>query len=444
MADERLDIRGTSGLAVYGGRVEEEWHPKLSGSLGARVYREMSDNDPIIGAFLYAIESLVRQVEWQVETSADTPEHKAVADFVEEVVDDMSMTWADFVSEALSMLVHGWAYFEIVYKLRDGENKDPRRRSQYSDGRLGWRKLQIIGQTTLDHWEIDADGGIRGLTQLDPVSGRTAYIPIEKALLFRTRSNKNNPEGRSLLRNAYRPWFYKKRIEEIEAIGVERDLAGYPVLEVPPQIMSTTANAAERALRSELETLVQQIKRDEREGVIIPAQSYNGKETGYNLRLLNSGGRRPIDVDAIIKRYESRMAMSVLAEFLLLGTDKVGSFALASTKTDLFAVALGGMLDTMQATINRFALSRLLSFNGFDREVWPEITHGDIEKPDLVELATYVKTLSDTGFDVLDEETERMMRSFGNLPARDDRPAEPTPANVAALASARRSREAGA
>ena len=31
-----------------------------------------------------------------------------------------------------------------------------------------------------------------------------------QALLFRTKSRKDNPEGRSILRNAYRPWYFKE------------------------------------------------------------------------------------------------------------------------------------------------------------------------------------------------------------------------------------------
>ena len=62
--------------------------------------------------------------------------------------------------------------------------------------------------------------------QLAPPSYKQVVIPMEKCLLFRTQTHKNNPEGRSILRNAYRSWYFKKRIEEIEGVGIERDLAG--------------------------------------------------------------------------------------------------------------------------------------------------------------------------------------------------------------------------
>ncbi|MGI6498023.1 MAG: hypothetical protein ACOX0U_04265 [Oscillospiraceae bacterium] len=52
-------------------------------------------------------------------------------------------------------------------------------------------------------------------------------------MIFRTKSRKGSPEGRSILRNAYRSWYFKRRIQEIEGIGIERDLAGFPTLTAP-------------------------------------------------------------------------------------------------------------------------------------------------------------------------------------------------------------------
>ena len=56
---------------------------------------------------------------------------------------------------------------------------------------------------------------------------------LERALHFVTKSRKNNPEGHSILRGSYRAWYFKRRIQEIEGIGLERDLAGFPVLTAP-------------------------------------------------------------------------------------------------------------------------------------------------------------------------------------------------------------------
>ena len=62
-----LDILGHSGLSYSGGSISEEWLTKLSGDRALRVYKEMRDNDAVIGSILYAIKSMVRQTPWKVE-----------------------------------------------------------------------------------------------------------------------------------------------------------------------------------------------------------------------------------------------------------------------------------------------------------------------------------------------------------------------------------------
>ena len=50
---------GSTGLRAYGGYVTEEFLPELRFQQGARKYREMADNDPIVGAVLYGLAAAV-------------------------------------------------------------------------------------------------------------------------------------------------------------------------------------------------------------------------------------------------------------------------------------------------------------------------------------------------------------------------------------------------
>jgi len=419
--DENLIEIGTTGLRTNGGQIDQEWLAQLKGQRGVRAYAEMRDNDAVVGAILYAIESLIRQVEWTVRPANESDAAARAAEFLEECVGDMSSDWEAFISEVLSMLVFGFAPFEIVYKVRGGDSNEPFQRSAYDDGRIGWRKFAIRGQDTVARWEMDLDGGIRGLWQRTPPTYEETLIPIEKLLLFRTRSERNNPQGRSVLRNGYRSWYFLKRLQEIEAIGVERDLAGLPVLQVPPEIMTAKATPAQKALRSNLESMIQQIRRDEREGVIMPAElDREGKPTGFKLSLLSTGGSRSLNTDEIIRRYESRIAMSVLAEFILLGADAHGSFALAASKTALFATALRSTLESIASVLNRFAVPRLFALNPeFDRELLPSFDYGDIEDRPLDELGGFLQTMTGAGLITPDAVLEEHLRSAAGLPAVD-------------------------
>ena len=422
----RMREIGTTGLSVFSGEIDEEFLPQLAGTRAIQVFREMRENDPIVGAVLFAVEMLVRQVDWRIEAGGDTPADLEAASFLESCLEDMAETWEDTVASILTFLTFGFSVHEEVYKRRGGASRDPRQNSRYADGRIGWRKLPIRAQDTIERWVFDPETGeMQGAVQTAAPDFNERHIPVERFLLFRTTSTKGNPEGRSILRNAYRPWFFKKRIEEIEGIGIERDLAGLPTIYVPPELLANDASPADKALLSELKKLARNVRRDEKEGVIFPlAYDEDGREL-YRFELLTTGGRRQFDTSAVVQRYDSRIAMTALADFILLGQDKVGSFALASSKTALFSSAIGAWLDAISAQFNRFAIPRLFGMNAFPIADLPKLLHGDIEDVDLSELGDYVSKLSGAGASLFpNRELENYLLERGNLPVSEEDPAE--------------------
>jgi hypothetical protein len=412
---------GSSGLHQYGGEIQQDFLRQLRGKQAYANYREMADNDPVVGAMLHSIEMLIRAVDWTVEPSDPDDERSiAEAQFVSSCLGDMSDSWADTLAAIMGFLVYGYSYHEIVYKRRQGYTKDPRTRSKYTDGRIGWRKLPTRSQETIDRWNLDDNGGIRGAYQNDPNSQKkgVVYLPIEKALLFRTTSKLNNPQGRSILRNAFIPWYYKRRIQEIEAIGIERDLAGLPVALVPPQLLSNAATAEERAALDAIKQIVRNVKRDEQEGIVFPL-AYD-PETGnlaYDLKLLSTGGRRQFDTDAIVGRYDQRIAMTVLADFLLLGHENVGSQALSVSKVDLFVRSLDAYLSEIAEVFNQHGIPRLMRLNGVDEALSPTLTWSTPKSVDLGALGSFITSLAQAGAPLFpDESLEGYLRGVAGLP----------------------------
>lgn len=414
-----LGIVGKSGMRRWGSGVDDEFLPELRGPKGRKVYREMSEQDPTVGAILFAIEMLCRRVSWHVEAGGPDEADAEAASFLESCLSDMSLSWEDTLSEILTFLPFGWSWVETVYKFRDGPDQDdPTRRSKYSDGRIGWRKLAGRAQESLDGWEFDDDGGIKGMRQRDPSRSEIVVIPIEKSLHFRTTARKGNPEGRSILRSAYRPWYFKQNIETIEAIGIERDLAGLPVIYAPPAIMGASATSDQQAIFTELKRIVTSIRRDEQEGLIIPNAFDDKGNRLYELKLLSTGGSRQFDTDKTITRYDTRIAMTALADFILLGHEAVGSFALSSSKTSLFGYALGAWLDVIADVFTSYAFPRLLRLNQMPTSSPPKLRHGDVESADLAELGAYIEKLANAGAALFpNAELERYLLTTAGLPA---------------------------
>lgn len=415
-----FSVLGSSGLERYDGLIYEEFLPQLQHENGIRIYKEMQDNDNIVGATLFAIDNLIRQTNWRFEPFSEEQADIEAAEFMDEVIQDMSMSWQDTISSILSFLPFGWSYHEIVYKRRLGDNKDPSKKSRFNDGKIGIRKIAVRSQDSLDKWEFDEDGGIKGLWQIPPPAFNSIFIPIEKALLFRTTTNKNNPEGKSILRNAYRSWYFKKNIENIEAIGLERDLAGLPIAFVPPEILNPNASTQEKNILSAIKDIVQNVRNDEQAGIVFPQVFDDNGNKLYDFQLLSSGGRRQFDTNSIINRYDQRIAMTVLADFVLLGSQQVGSFALSSDKTKIFSVALGAWLDSIAAIVNRHLTPRLFALNGMDTSRLPMLVHGDVESIELSELGEYISKLAGAGAPLFpNQELENFLLQVAGLPVNE-------------------------
>jgi hypothetical protein len=423
-----IDFReiGSTGLRRFSGFIFEEFLTELLQWGGARTYKEMSWNDATISACLWVVESLIRKVDWGVKPASSQPYDMEAADFLNSCRDDMSVTWPELINEIVhETMVYGYCVQELIYKRRCGKVLDPSMRSKHQDGRIGWRKISVRSTDTIYRWQFDDHGGLQGVEQLAPPHYYHVTIPVEKFLLFRTRVMKNNPEGRSLLRGCFRDWYMKKQIENIEAIGVERDLAGLPVALVPPELLSSQASQIEKNNLQLIRDIVTNIRRDEQEGVVFP-QMYdaNGKPM-YELKLLSTGGQRQFDTDKIIHRYDMRIARTFLADFLLIGQEKVGTSSMVGSRQGLFGTALSGFLDIITDVFNFYAIPRLFDMNDFRITDYPKITHGNVGSIDLMEISKAITAYAGAGMPLFpDTNLENyLLRTIG-APERPDMAAD--------------------
>lgn len=379
---------GVSGLRRYGPYIYEDFLPELRWPGAGRVYQEMADNDAVIGAVMYLAEMLIRGCTWEVKPKGKSDVDHDAAKFLRECMDDMDMSWANTICEILSMLVYGFSFHEIVYKVRRGPNEtNSKYRSKYSDGRIGWRRLPCRAQTSLAEWEFDEEGDVNAFIQRCEPDFNTVRIPMSKGLLFRTRVSKDNPEGKSMLRNAYRSWFFKKHFEEIEGIGIERDLAGFPVLTAPESLdLWNDQDPKMVKIKADAESLVASVRRDGEEGILLPH--------GWELKLLTSGSSRQINIGETIERYDNRIAITMLSDIILIGNNRTGSFALADTKQSLLAAALQAQVSNIADVFNAFAVPRLFAMNDFPGLVeLPEIVPSGIQMPSVQEVALMLRAM---------------------------------------------------
>lgn len=442
----------TTSLKRHGGDVAEEYLRELQGTRGTQIYKEMG-NDSIVSAVLSAVKMTLRRVTWFADdpprkkkgkTATDKTETDkssdgdADKDFLDQCMSDMSLSWSDFIDQALSMIQFGFAPFEVVYKVRRGNIPRPgpkTSKSKYDDGKIGWRKFVFIGQDTLQQgnsWIFDeSDGSLRGLNQQPPIGAplsrlQTIAIPIEKMVLFRTTVERDNPEGRSLLRGVWKSYFYKSQLEEVEAISAERLGAGLPVIYLGDDVAKGDTADSDFA---EFQKIVRNIRVDEQMGLLVPfakmGQGMAREGSGVLVELLSPPARGNVSFGEIIQRYEKRIAMVGLAQFIHLGMDQQGSQALADTTTDFFQLAVSAWADSLQDTINRFLVEPLFRLNGISNEDHPIISHGDVSAPNLADIADYINKTVGAQVITPDDKLEEALRRLAGFPDKDDATARP-------------------
>ena len=424
--------QASSGLRQWGGWVREEWLPELVGRQGARTYREMLDNSPVIGAINFAITQSIRQVEWRVEPPDDSPAAAEQLEFVESLMHDMSDSWNDFLTEMLTMLPFGYAPHEIVYKRRLGRNPPgidryglPLPQSKYDDGLIGIRSLPLRGQDTVLKWFFNANGGIAGMTQ-QPWTGPIVDLSIKKMLLFRARQTKNNPEGYSILRTAYRPYYFSKRLEEQEGILLER-MSGVPEYRLPKQVLDAAASGdkVSSAVVAQYQRIIRNLKVDEQMGLITPSDTFKNPDGSpsavpmyeFKFNMPATGGRGNQAFNVAIERHKLDMMTSVLADFLTLGHSARGTQSLAESKVDIFFQAIEGWVQSAAAVLNTHLLPKLWDLNGIDFDLMPEFVPDMPQRVDLDGLSNYVLRLSQAGAALFpDEDTENYLREVAGMP----------------------------
>ncbi len=400
---------GTSGLRAWSGWILDEWLSELQGREAAWRYREFMDNDPVAGGFLFMLEMLAQRVTYSVEGG-----EARWRNHIEECMHDMSHGWDDFICEALTHLPYGYAVHEEVMKYRRGEQpgqdemepeagevgdtpttEEPQHpgSSIYDDGLVGWRKLPLRAQETTLHWDFDGYSSLRGLEQLDWHGGRH-HIPVTKFLLIRNRRVRNNPEGYSILRRAWTSYFRMRGLQDIEATGAARDLAGIPWAKPPPGVDLYAAENTE--LFNVVKELVTTIHRDEDEGLVFPSAE-------WEFGLLSASGSRQFDLDKVIRRYEQRIAASVAADFMLLGQDGLGSYAMVDVKSELFGMAVDGMIQQILKPLNRYSIPRLLKLNGVKTTDPPKIVATTAGRIDLEKVGLFLSSLASAGLTMPDD-----------------------------------------
>ncbi len=419
----KLAEAGYLGLNIYAGLSQDEIKRELNFPASIVTYKQMSYHSTVNSA-LTLFDNLVGKADWKFKAPADaTDAELEQARVINEMMHDMQdQTWSDFISDALSANVFGFSVHEKVYRRRLKANG-----SKYNDGLIGWKKLPIRNQETIERFVFSDDGndviGVRqNLTLVNDPYNRydkrnmnAVVLPRAKIMLFRSGKHKGDPYGKSPLRDAYLAWRFLSVIEEIEANGVAKDLAGLPVLKLPPQYLAADASPEQKAIRAYYENVMRNLQMNQQSALILPqAYDQDTRQPLFSLELLSLNGSKAMDTSKIKEYYKNLILTSLFADLLVMGQTGGGSFALGQIKSSLSGNAAEAMLKRITQVINDELIRQTYELNGWDTSRMGYMDFDNIQTEDLESFSKAIQRYASTGIIEIDRDVlNRVRESVG-------------------------------
>jgi hypothetical protein len=406
---------GTAGLTTeLGSAVASPWtswtrreyNSDLIGLKGLQVYDKMRRSDGTVRGTLRLAKTPVLAAQWGIKPASDSTRDKNVAAFIWNCFQEwMSTSWPQFVTESLLMLDFGYYMFEKVFAF----GRDIAGYTGPAD-RLIWKKLAPRHPMDVQEWYFDSNGGPISVDMWAPQVTRsgdfeggiiqanqlTVNIPINKLLVFTFDKEAGNIEGVSLLRTAYKHWYYKDNLYKIDAIQKERHGIGVPVIELPMNFSDDDKRNADQLGRN--------LRTNERAHVVLPP--------GWKLTFAELKGQ-PVDCLPSIRHHDEMIPASILGRFTVKEITDV------EAQHTLFLKATRFTADIVIDTINKYAIPQLVNYN-WTRVGYPKLYAKRIgEQEDWRTESFTLRNYVGAGIIVPDQPLEDQIRAQMGYPEAD-------------------------
>ena len=404
---------GATGTQIFGGLMQQQdYNADLHTSLRYAVYDKMRRADGQVRAGLAVIKLPLLRAKWSIKPASPSTQDREIAEFLSDnLFGAMSFPWLKTLRQVLLCLDYGNMPFETVWTIGD-------------DGLVHLRKLAPRLPPTIQKWYVDEYGGLTGIQQLAMKGSGTELvdIPVEKLVHFVNEQEGSDFTGVSVLRAAYKHWYYKDKFYIIDAIAKEKRSIGIDV--------GTLSGAVDDARMRDAESALMRAHGHEKMFMTEIEGEFTYRVEGIQGRL--------VDAMNSIEHHDSRILRSILAEFVALG-ERQSSSASQGMRRDnsgFFMMALGAIADeVIAATINEFLIKKWVDYN-WNVKKYPTLMHSRLETRDTQQLAGAVARLVNVGALTADNPTENALREALELPEiAEDAPRPVAPPKTAPVDS---------
>lgn len=364
---------------------------ELQGRTGSIRYRQMSRGDDQVGMILRVHKNPILSANWNIVAPDDATEQETLAiDILKKwFFTDARPTFSTLLTQILSYLEYGFCVFEQYYQTY-----------RYDENLYLVPVLEQRVQTSIENIYPD-----KRIVQQFTIEKGMQDIPFENLVFFILNQQGEDMRGESLLRNAYKSWTRKNLYQEWEGMGIQRvAIGGVPYIKVGKGVSPDSDDYAAA------ETLLKNISAHEDAYMIV--------QEGWDFGIVESKFNAE-QVRKVIDGCNAAMALSVLAQFVLLGQNgNTGAFALSRDQSDFFLDGLQYVIGQIEEVFNREIITPFVKFNfgdGLDPER-VKLKGTNLNKKAGQELANVLNTLGASRFMRPTVNDEIHLRSIMDMP----------------------------
>jgi hypothetical protein len=395
---------GFASMSPWTAWTRNENVPELRDKQGIRKWYDLKRNDGAIRGTLRQLKTPIQAAHWFVDPASDSPLDKNIAKFVESCLfDDLNVDWSQVLDDVLLMFEYGYMVLEKVYKFN-------------RDGRLILRKLAPRHPLDIQSWVFDDRGGPAGIVMEPfvpftnsfqsfqsgmPQVSMGQFIPIRKLAVFSLEPEAGDLRGISVLRSAYKHWYYKDTMYKIDAIQKERHGIGVPVIVLPPGFTEGDKALADQLGRN--------LRTNERAHIVIPSN--------WQIMFAKLEGQ-PVSALESIDHHNDQIKMNILAPFM---DDSNAS----DQSVNMFFKSVRYLAMSVANIFNKHIIQQLVDLN-FNRGKYPKLRARRIgEWDDLRTLSFAIRNFVGSGLITPDDKLEASLREEADLPPMDKATARP-------------------
>lgn len=397
---------GVPGTAIYGGYiVENERDPSLTGIERYRTFSNILANTNIAAASVRLFLNLSQKASWTWEPADDSDEAKKIAEFVEQIFDDMDTPFSRVVRRTSMYRFYGFSVQEWTAK-------------RLENGLIGFSDIAPRAQFTIERWDTKEDGTVLGVSQRSPQDADDIYLPRNKLVYAVDDSLNDSPQGLGLLRHIVNSAKRLERYEQLEGFGYETDLRGIPIGRAPLQEIQAavesgqmTATDAQTKISS-LSSIIKKHIKSETLGLLLDSATYRNRDESesvsavkqFDLELLQGSNPSLGDIAKAIDRVNREIARVMGTEQLMLGDSAGGSESLSRDKSERLALQVDSTTQELGEVYRSDLVKTLGRLNGWPDQLLPKAKVESVKTRDVQEITGALRDMAQAGAPVMPDD----------------------------------------